>query len=117
MSQCRCTGSCLLHLERRKDGPFPECAPAEHYFTVTQDRYVLDANGECEWDGIFLPGRHATLEDALRVVRAGSSMARYVVQEHPRFGMCPPWAGYGGRDGKNQYAKVRSYCEEIRLAG
>lgn len=104
---CRCTGACLLKIERRTDGPFPECAPREHYFFVTIDRYVTGVDGSAEWDGTFLEGHHATLEDALKVVRAGSSMARYVIQEYPRFGMCPPWAGYGGRDGKNQYEKDR----------
>jgi len=84
-------------MERNSDGPFPECAPAERYFHVVRDCYVKSADGDCEWDGDFLEGRHATLRDALRVVAAGHPISRYVIQDVPRMGMFPAWTGHSDK--------------------
>lgn len=87
---CDCVHTC----QRRLRGDNRECAPLLHYFYVVRDRYVNGADGNVDWDGDYLPGRHATLVDALRVVAEGHPVARYVIQEVPRMGAFPPWSGH-----------------------
>lgn len=90
---CPCSRICRLSMQRRADGPFPECSPKEHYFFVVRDQYAKSADGGAEWDGEFIPGRHDTLASALEVV-ANAAGGRHVIEEVPRFTAFPKWSGH-----------------------
>lgn len=106
-SNCPCTRLCRVQMARGVDGPFPGCSPAEHYFYVVRDRYVMSADGDAEWDGDFIPGKHSTFQAALAVVADGHEISRYVIEEVPRFGMFPKWTGHP-EDARGELARSNS---------
>lgn len=62
-------------------------------FVVWRDCYVRSANNDCEWDGATVGDPCATLDEALAIAAAQTDWARYVIQDTPRVGMFPPFAG------------------------
>ena len=91
---CGCTHSCRLHLERRADGPFPECDPAiARYFTICRTTFVRGADGEPEKEHEFFPRRYASLEEALRKLSV-MPWGSYCIDDTPRMGFAPAFMGW-----------------------